>query len=99
VTALVEGARKRRLSAGVGCLVLLGLTLGALGHVAVQARRIDVALQLGQEQKRREQLTQEHTRLHSEIARLKDPRYIERLAREKLNMAPPAPTDIRQVVK
>ena len=33
----------RRAGTGVLCLALLGLTLGALGHVAVHARMYDVA--------------------------------------------------------
>jgi cell division protein FtsL len=94
---VIEGSRRRRSGGGIACLVLLGLTLAALAHVAVQARLMDVALELGTEQKRRAQLGEEHARLQSEIARLKDPAYIERLAREKLNMGPPPPPDIRRL--
>jgi cell division protein FtsB len=83
------------MGAGVGCLVLLGLTLAALAHVAVQARHLDVALALGQEQKLRGELLEQRRKLESQIARLKDPGLISGLAREKLHMAPVDPGDIR----
>jgi cell division protein FtsL len=78
----------------VACLVLLGLTLAALGHVAVQARHFDVALALGKEQKRLGELLEQQRRLKSDIGRLKEPGRITTLAREKLKMAPVVPTDI-----
>jgi cell division protein FtsB len=91
------GRRLRRghMGAGVACLVLLGLTLGALAHVAVQARHLDVALALGQEQKEHARLVEQRRRLTSDIARLKDPGLISVLARERLHMAPVDPGDIR----
>jgi cell division protein FtsB len=87
--------RRRGMGAGVGCVVLLGLTLAALAHVAVQARHLDVALALGQEQKEQARLVEQRRRLMSEIARLKDPGLISALARERLHMAPVDPGHIR----
>jgi cell division protein FtsL len=91
---------RRRMGAQVtvvGCLVLLGVTLAALAHVAVQARHLDVALSLGQEQKLRAELVEQRRKLESEIARLKDPGLISALARERLHMAPVDPGGIRVV--
>jgi cell division protein FtsL len=87
--------RPGRTGAGVGCLVLLGLTLAALAHVAVQARHLDVALALGQEQKVQADLLEQRRRLKSAIARLKDPGLISALARDRLHMAAVDPSDIR----
>jgi cell division protein FtsL len=90
-----ERRPRGRMGAGVACLVLLGLTLAALGHVAVQARHLDVALSLGQERKVQGELLEQGRRLKSEIARLKDPSLISALARDRLHMAPVDPGDIR----
>jgi cell division protein FtsL len=89
--------RRDRIGTGVGLAVLLGITLAAMAHVAVQARRIDVALALGEEQKLHAQLLEQHRRLESDIGRLKDPAVISTLARERLNMGPVDPTGIRVV--
>lgn len=92
-----EVPRRRRMGSGVACLILLGLTLAALGHVGVQARRLDVALALGKEQKIQGELMEQRRRWKSEIGKLKDPGRISAMAREKLNMAPVVATDIRAV--
>jgi cell division protein FtsL len=90
-----EWNRRRRMGSGVACLILLGLTLAALGHVAVQARHLDVALALGKEQKIQGELMEQRRRLKTEIGQLKDPARISVMARDKLKMAPVVPTDIR----
>jgi cell division protein FtsL len=89
-----EAPRRRRMGSGVACLVLLGLTLAALAHVAVQARHLDVALSLGKEQKMQSDLYEQRRRLKSEIGRLKDPARISTLAHDALKMVPVAATDI-----
>jgi hypothetical protein len=66
----------------VACLVLLGLTLAALGHVAVQARQLDVALALGKEQKTLGELLEQKRRLKSDLGRLKEPGRISGLAKD-----------------
>jgi cell division protein FtsL len=86
--------RGRGMGTGVACLVLLGLTVAALAHVAVQARHLDVALALGQEQKVQAELLEQRRRLKNEISRLKEPGRISALARERLNMAAVDPADI-----
>jgi cell division protein FtsL len=92
-----EWSRRRRMGSGVACLVLLGLTLAALGHVAVQARHLDVALALGKEQKLQGELLEARRRLKTEIGHLKDPARISTMARDRLKMAPVVPTDIRSL--
>jgi cell division protein FtsL len=94
----VDGVRRRRrMGAGVACLVLFGFTLAALAHVAVQARQIDVALALGQEQALKAKLEAEQRRLKSEVGELKAPQRISTRAREELHMTAVDPNDIRVV--
>ena len=87
--------RRGRVGTGLAVLVLAGVTLAALAHVAVQARRIDVALALGEEQKLHAQLLEQQRRLKNDVGRLKDPQIISTLARERLNMGPVDPSGIR----
>lgn len=79
--------------------VTLGLTLGALGHVAVHAKRIEVALALGNEERIHRDLEEQRRHLEIEIGMLKDPGRVIRIARETLNMAPPTPEDIKPLGK
>ena len=93
--AIVESAGAgRRLSLGLIALVVLGVTLGATAHVAVHAKRIEVAIALGKEERAFHDLTQERRHLEIEIGMLKDPARIIAIARDHLGMKPPAPTDI-----
>jgi hypothetical protein len=54
-------------------LALTGVTLAALGHVAVQAKTVEVALLLGQERARHEELISKERQLELEVGALKDP--------------------------
>jgi cell division protein FtsL len=95
---IVDGVRRRRkMGAGVACLVLVGVTLAALAHVAVQAQQMDVAVALGQEQALQRKLEAEQRRLKSEIGELKAPQRISTRAREELHMQAVDPNDIRVV--
>jgi cell division protein FtsL len=85
---------KRRLSIGLIGLIILGLTSGATGHVAVHAKRIEVALALGNEERAYRELVEQRRNLEIEIGMLKDPARISVIARDKLGMRPPAPDDI-----
>ena len=87
----------RRAGTGVLCLVLLGLTLAALAHVAVHTRHQQVAMELGREQRANFELVEQRRKLETEIGKLKDPALLEQQARDRLCMAPPAPLDIRVV--
>jgi cell division protein FtsL len=94
--AVIEsGDGKRRLSMGLIGLVVLGVTLGAVAHVAVHAKRIEVAIALGKEERTYRVLIDERRHLEIEIGMLKDPARIIAIARDHLGMGPPAPTDIR----
>jgi cell division protein FtsL len=89
-----SGDGRRRLSAGLIGLVILGVTLGAVGHVAVHAKRIETALALGLEQRKLQELTLERRQLEIEIGMLKDPSRVIATARERLGMSPPRPEAI-----
>jgi cell division protein FtsL len=88
--------RRRRVSGGIGVggFLLALATAGALLHVAVRMKGIEVAYALGKERKLNKELEEERRRLHIEIGMLKDPDRIVDLARDKLHMGPPAPGDI-----
>jgi cell division protein FtsL len=85
----------RGASLAVIVFVILGLTLGALGHVAVHAKRLEVALALGNEERIHRDLEEQRRHLEIEIGMLKDPGRVIRIARESLHMAPPTPEDIK----
>lgn len=89
-----SGNNKRRLSIGVVALIVLGVTVVATAHVAVHAKRIEVAIALGKEERAFRELTEQHRHLEIEIGMLKDPARIIGIARDRLGMRPPAPTDI-----
>ena len=78
-----RGPRAPRAASGVFCLVLLGLTLGALGHVAVQAKQVEVGLLLGKERAAHDALLAERRHLEIELGRLKDPARLVKFAQEK----------------
>jgi cell division protein FtsL len=87
---------RRRSGGALFCVLLLGLTLGALGHVAVQAQKNEVAAQLGREQAVYEALVTERRHRQIEIGRLKNPGRLVDLARARLGMTP-QPAGIRVV--
>ena len=70
------------------------VTAGALVHVGVRMKGIEVAYALGKERKLNTELEEERRRLHIEIGMLKDPDRVVGIARDKLQMGPPRPGDI-----
>lgn len=96
-TLLDLGRRRQRASLAVIGFVVLGLTLGALGHVAVHAKRLEVALALGEAERVHRELAEERRQLEIEIGMLKDPGRVIAIARDRLLMHPAAPENIRQV--
>jgi cell division protein FtsL len=86
--------RARARGIGVGGFLLALLTAGALLHVAVRMKGIEVAYDLGRERKLNTELEEQRRRLHIEIGMLKDPGRVVELARDKLKMGPPLPGDI-----
>jgi cell division protein FtsL len=93
-TVVDAGVTRHKLSLGVIGLVVLGVTLAATAHVAVHAKRIEVAIALGKEERAFRELTLERRHLEIEIGMLKDPARIIAIARDQLGMGPPAPADI-----
>jgi len=91
------GVTKQGLSLGLIVLVVLGVTLGATAHVAVHAKRIEVAIALGKEERAFRELTLQRRHLEIEIGMLKDPARIISIARDQLDMRPPSPTDIHAI--
>jgi hypothetical protein len=79
---------------GVGGFMLALLTAGALLHVAVRMKGIEVAYALGKERNLNTELEERRRQLHIEIGMLKDPGRVVGLARDKLKMGPPLAGDI-----
>jgi cell division protein FtsL len=96
--ALLDPSRRRqRASLAVIAFVVLGLTLGALGHVAVHAKRLEVALALGEAERVHRELAEQRRHLEIEIGMLKDPSRVIAIARDQLLMQPAAPENIRRI--
>ncbi len=75
--------------------VLLSLTvIFSLAYVWLRMQRIDLAYRLSRNQQREQALDNEQQRLLYTLARLKDPKRLEAIAREKLGLAPPAPGQV-----
>src|SRR6185295_698388 len=84
VVELPGGGRPRGI--GVGGFLLALVTAGALAHVAVRLKGIEVAYDLGRERRINTELEEQRRRLHIEIGMLKDPVRVVELARDKLHM-------------
>jgi hypothetical protein len=93
---VVDDRRGRARPRGIGVwgFVLALVTVGALLHVGVRMKGIEVAYALGRERKLNTELEEQRRRLHIEIGMLKDPDRVVALARDKLKMGPPLPGDI-----
>jgi cell division protein FtsL len=86
-----------RPGAGVGAFLLVIVTAGALAHVAVRLKGLEVAYDLGRERRITTDLEEQRRRLQIEIGMLKDPGRVISIARESLNMGPPASEAIRRL--
>jgi cell division protein FtsL len=83
------GAGAPRRGAGVAAFVLAICTAGALVHVAVRIKGLEVAYDLGRERRIASEMEEQRRRLQIEIGMLKDPGRVISIARERLNMGPP----------
>lgn len=92
--ALRRGTSESRKGIGVGAFVLAIITAGALAHVAVRIKSLEVGYALGRERKVATELEEQRRRLQIEIGMLKDPGRVVLIARDKLKMGPPAPDAI-----
>jgi cell division protein FtsL len=70
--------------------VLLVAALGVF-HVWSRTRVLAAGYELGELQKEHVRLTSEHDRLRIEVETLRSPALLEKVARTRLGMAPPAP--------
>lgn len=93
-TRKIRTAGDRR-GVGVGAFLLAVVTAGALTHVAVRLKGLEVAYALGHERRVAAELEEQRRRLQIEIGMLKDPGRVVMIARDKLKMGPPAPEAIR----
>lgn len=82
---------------GWPAFVLALVTAGALAHVAVRLHSLELAYDLARQRKVQGALEEQRRRLQTEIGMLKDPHRIVALARDRLEMGPPAPEDIRRL--
>jgi cell division protein FtsL len=82
---------------GVGAFLLALGTAGALAHVAVRMKGIEVGYELGREKRAAKELEEQRRRLNNEIGMLKDPVRVVGIARDKLGMGPPAPSALVDV--
>jgi cell division protein FtsL len=71
--------------------VLLLMTAIGVFHVWSRTRVVAVGYALGELQREHVALTAEHDRLRIEVETLRSPAVLERVARTRLGMAPPAP--------
>ncbi|HVV49483.1 MAG TPA: hypothetical protein VHO06_07485 [Polyangia bacterium] len=83
-----------RRGVGVWAFALALLTAGALAHVAVRMRGIQIAYDLGREKRANGELLERQRSLTIEIGMLKDPGRVIGLAHDKLQMGPPAPANV-----
>jgi cell division protein FtsL len=77
----------------LGRAAALALLLAGIGifHVWARTRVLSAGYALAELQKRHVTLTSEHDRLRIEVETLRAPAMLERVARTKLGLAPPAP--------
>lgn len=92
-----EMARRRRPALGVAGLLILMLSAGAVTHVWVRMKKIEVAYDLGRVRLQNDELREQQRRLQIEIGMLEDPGRVVTIARAELGMGPPAPGAIRAV--
>jgi cell division protein FtsL len=79
---------------GVWAFLLALVTAGALAHVAIRMRGIQIAYALGRERRANTELEERRRSLTIEIGMLKDPGRVIGVAHDQLHMGPPAPADV-----
>lgn len=87
--------RRRVLRWLIGGIVLVAL--GALCHVSIHLRAIQLAYELAQETRTLETLEETSRKLRAETAFLKSPERIEKIARQQLGMVSLDPRAMRVV--
>jgi cell division protein FtsL len=90
VSAARPGAALTPRLARAALLAALAVSLGVF-HVWARTRVVSAGYSLGELQKDHGRLMSEHDRLRIEVETLRSPAALERFARTRLGMAPPAP--------
>ncbi len=80
---------------GRAALVAVAVIAVGVFHVWARTRVVAAGYELGELQKEHVRLTSEHDRLRIEVETLRSPAALERFARTRLGMAPPAPGAVR----
>lgn len=93
----MAGTGTRRPGLRVAMVVVVIVTLLGLCHVWLHLRVIHLAYALAQDTRALEQAEETSRRLRAEIAYLKSPERIEKIAHERLGLAPTEPTALRIV--
>jgi cell division protein FtsL len=73
------------------------VVLGAVAHVGVRLKVIHAGYALGQAEEARDRLEEEHRKLLIQVAQLRSPERIEKIARDQLGMVHPDPSKIRVI--
>ncbi|MCC6746669.1 MAG: cell division protein FtsL [Deltaproteobacteria bacterium] len=94
---LREGTRRRLL--GLMAVLLVVGTGASVAQVWTNLRAIELGYKISEATRRHGQLVETNRRLRIEIAVLKDPARIARLAGEELGLRPPEPEQIRRLRK
>lgn len=97
VPEMGRGRGRRAAGIGVAGLVLLAVTLGAVAHVWVRLKGLELAYELGNQRRINSELQEQQQRLKIEIGMLKEPTRVVTLARDQLKMGPPRAEDLRRV--
>jgi cell division protein FtsL len=85
----------KRSTLAVILVAFTALVGAAAAHVALRMKVVRLGYEISERTRERRALDEEHRRLMLERSMLRDPARIERLAREKLGMRRPDPTQIR----
>jgi cell division protein FtsL len=95
--ARVSASPRPAVAARLARPALVAAVVVALGvfHVWARTRVVSAGYELGELQKEHVRLTSEHDRLRIEVETLRSPSALERFARTRLGMAPPAPGTVR----
>jgi cell division protein FtsL len=93
-TSVAAGPRTTPRVARAALLAALAVAIGVF-HVWGRTRVVAAGYELGELQKEHVRLTSEHDRLSIEVETLRSPSALERFARTRLGMAPPAPGAVR----
>ena len=89
MSGMVRPELGNRRGIGVWAFLLSLATAGALVHVAVRMKGIEVAYEMGRERRANAELEEQRRRLNIEIGMLKDPMRVVDIARKTLEMGPP----------